>query len=48
MASAVPLLKARGSPIFRETGWMKEEAMEAFFGALGRLAGVSPSAERRP
>lgn len=47
-ASTVPLPEARGSPIFRRTGWMKEEAMEAFFGALGRLARVSPSAERRP
>lgn len=46
--SNVLLLDAEGTPIFRHSGRMKEEEMEAFFATLGRLVGVELGAEKKP
>ncbi len=46
--SNVLLLDAEGRLIFRHSGRMKEEEMEAFFGTLGRLIGVDMGAEKQP
>lgn len=46
--SNVLLLDAEGTPIFRHSGRMKEEEMEAFFVTLGQLVGVDLSAEKKP
>lgn len=46
--SNVLLLDAEGKLIFRHSGRMKEEEMEAFFGTLGRLIGVDMGGEKQP
>lgn len=46
--SNVLLLDAEGRLIFRHSGRMKEEEMEAFFGTLSRLVGVDLVAEKKP
>jgi hypothetical protein len=46
--SNVLLLNAEGTLIFKHSGRMKEEEMEAFFVTLGQLVGVDMAAEKRP
>lgn len=46
--SNVLLPEAGRTLIFRHSGRMKEEEMEAFFGTLGRLIGVDMGAEQQP